>query len=228
MSKSGISSFKAILPFLAVVLFCTAAVAQLLLGAGDGIKPSGGGGCVASQWDAAHKGADITLSGSPCKLTFAGGDATNFETVRSTSSHTGTSTSYYFEHTITGAVSASYAIGISDSSETTGPSPSTYCGATADSVGYNPFTGDVLRGGIVVLTIATATAGDVIGVAVDMASVSSGSPAVYFRKNGGSFSGAVGLPTGGTLFVCGSTVNNAGGATVNFTATPIAGYSAWG
>ncbi len=41
MSKSGISSFSA---FLGVVLFCTAASAQLLLGAGDGRKPGGGGG----------------------------------------------------------------------------------------------------------------------------------------------------------------------------------------
>ncbi len=44
MLKSGISSFRAILPFLGVVLFYTAAVAQLLLGAGDGRKPAGGGG----------------------------------------------------------------------------------------------------------------------------------------------------------------------------------------
>ncbi len=39
MSRSGISSFSA---FLGAVLFYTAASAQLLLGAGDGIKPSGG------------------------------------------------------------------------------------------------------------------------------------------------------------------------------------------
>ncbi len=44
MSKSGISSFRAFLACLGVVLFCAAASAQLLLGAGDGKKPSGGGG----------------------------------------------------------------------------------------------------------------------------------------------------------------------------------------
>ncbi len=45
MSKSGISSSRALTATLvAVILFSATATAQLLLGAGDGRKPSGGGG----------------------------------------------------------------------------------------------------------------------------------------------------------------------------------------
>ncbi len=52
MSKSGISSFRACAALIGFVLFCsTAAVAQLLLGAGDGIKPSAAGGSTTLAFD---------------------------------------------------------------------------------------------------------------------------------------------------------------------------------
>ncbi len=88
MSKSGISSFKAILPFLGVVFFCTVAVAQLLLGAGDGRKPAGGGGGGVIAFDASSfnscSGTSFshTITGSsPFLIVFTFGNNAGAETV---------------------------------------------------------------------------------------------------------------------------------------------------
>jgi hypothetical protein len=190
----------------------------------------GGGGCGGSQWNAGDAGADIVLTGSPCKLTYSGGHPSLFEIVRSTSSHSGTSTSYYVEVTIGSLCGGCNPVfGFADASETLGPSGSSYCGASTHSVGYQPYSGSVLYNGSVAATIFTATAGDVIGMIADMAGIDGAPWEALFNKNGGTFLGAATLTgtPGGTVFVCGMDINNLATATVNFTATPPASHSAW-
>jgi hypothetical protein len=111
---------------------------------------------------------------------------------------------------------------------TTGFNVNAQAGADAFSVGYTPYSGQIISSGGLVTTVATAAAGDKITVTFDF-SVGT----ISFWKNGSFlFSPTTGATTGAWYAVSSVYANGGGGSlmTTNFGASalsyPIAGFNA--
>lgn len=173
--------------------------------------------------DPATKGTNAILTNG--NLTLNNSSGANYTSALSTISKTyagGTGGKWYWETTVS-ALPIEY-IGYAVS----GFNVNSFAGADANSVGYYPGTGAIVYNSATVVTVASATTGDKIGVALDM-----NAGTIAFYKNGALLYTPTTGATTGNWFAVNSVNGNYGGAypqTVNFGATalsyPIAGFNA--
>lgn len=163
----------------------------------DGAAGGGGG---TTTWNPADIGTRVALSGGDLIATNNG--STGAAMVRSISSQT--SGKYYWEITIGSSQTNSLAIGIADSTQ---PLSTSFLGGGVHGAGYFG-AGAVSFNSATAQTIMTFTAGDIIGVAIDI-----GNKGIWFRKNGGNWNNnASADPVTNTLTITNSTAWGGGGA----------------
>lgn len=176
---------------------------------------------MATTWNSADKGAQVTLSGGDLGVSIA---SAQVDGVRATVSKT--SAKWYFEFTVpTVSAGNNDSVGVADSSWLV---TSDRLGSTTHSISYRSADGVVLQNSIARGTYGIGANGDVIGIAFE--------PGVSFkvyRNNVLIHTETVNIPVGGTWYP--ATSGTGGGTartdTANFGATtltyaPPAGYTA--
>jgi hypothetical protein len=178
---------------------------------------------MATTWNPADKHADITLANGNLRVTSS---SSTYRAVRATQS--ATAGKWYYEHTITAKGGINPVTGIGRAAAPL----DNYVGATTDSWGYSA-GGDCWYNAISQAVYATYGAGNIIGVALDLAAGK-----IWFSKNGAwngdpvagtgqAFSGVT-----GTVLPMVSTANTADQLDTNFGAAGFtyaipSGYQAW-
>ena len=207
---------------LCAALLCSAAAAQVP-GLGAKIVGLAGGG-VFSAWNPADAASGFTFSNS--NLTWT--NTSSQQVVRSTTSRT--TGKYYFEATVVSA-GGTNRVGVATATE----SLTAAFGADANGAAYYDM-GAVSYNNSVYCNGSTYTAGDIIGVAVDLTN-----DLLYFSKNGAwqcSFNpsaGTGGMPIMNAALFAASATYLGGGSrsmTANFGKTAFSytiptGFSAW-
>lgn len=156
-----------------------------------------------SAWNPADKTAGIDLTGSNLIATHSVGSGYSGQGVRAT---IGKSTGKYFSrHLVTAVVTTEYSLGVC----TAAHDISDYGGvSTASNVFY--LNGDVWTNGALVTSIASASTGDVVDMAVDL-----DNGLIWFRTNLGNWNnngsadpatgtGGISLGVTGTVYPCAS------------------------
>lgn len=185
------------------------AIQQMLLAAGAPARTY-------ATWNPADKSASVALSGGNLILTVASFGSGGIRATLSKSAG-----KWCWETVVTNT--SGVRIGGANSSWPV----SLALGNDTNSVSYVPQSGQVVNGGVVLGTLVSSVAGDVIGVGLDMTS-----NFLSFYKNGTPLAGGSFSIPAGTYFPAWS-VSSASGAvscTANFGATalafPIAGFNA--
>lgn len=153
-----------------------------------------------ATWNPSDKSSQITLSNGDLTAAFSG--ASNGLVRSALSKAAG---KWYWEITIN---SGTEFTGVANATASTGEYP----GQSANSLGYSNALGKIYKGATAIVTgLAAATAGDVIGVAVDLSV-----PSVSWYKNGSLLTtvSTTNVPTGALFAAVGTT----GGGTFNITA----------
>lgn len=146
-------------------------------------------------WNPADTAPNITFSNGNLTLTTSGG---SFESCRATTNFT-TPSKLYMEHVISSGALGDVLVGIGANSAGLNGQ---YTGQGTTSMGYQASSGQVLRGGSVIATIATGALGDTICQAWDMGNLN-----FWIRINGGNWNNS------GTA----NPATNSGGITINGT-----------
>ena len=162
---------------------------------------------VYATWNPADKDASITLSGGNLVLT----TTTTIAQCRATLSKS--AGKWYWELLLgTGSGIVGPKLGIANA----GASRSNWTGAETTSWGYFPNNGGLYNNATLGGTVATSTAGDVIGFALD-----AGAGTLILYKNGVSL-GTVFSTLTGALYPASGTAGGTATYTANFGATPFA------